>query len=148
MPRMTRRLLIAICSITLAVSGCGSEKQSEESKVEDTVVEYYKAFGSGDGETACNHLAEKTREQLEKAGGGESCPEVLEAALDRPEYAKVAKQLESVKVSGVEVSGDTAIATALLPDIKAADGKTPISTSVPLAKEEGTWKIASPLGQA
>jgi hypothetical protein len=147
MHRLPRYLLIACCSATIALAGCGGSKTTDEDRVKATVVDYYKAFAAGDGETACNHLADAAREELERASGGKECPKVVDAALKRPEYARVAKDLSGVKVSDVKVSGNTAIAVAEVPGLKASDGKTAVSTSVPLLKEENTWKIASPLGQ-
>jgi hypothetical protein len=136
-----RRLAIAL--VAVAVGGCGGiggeQPKDEGEEVEASLVAYYKAFASGDSETACNHLAENTVAQLERAAGGRPCSEVLDRALKRPDYAKVAPKLAEVKVTEVNVAEDKATARATVPGV----GK---STRVPLVKEDGTWKIASPVG--
>jgi hypothetical protein len=134
---------VPIVLAALAVAGCGgvggSEPKDERAEVEASLTAYYKAFASGDSETACNHLAGNTVAQLERAAGGRPCAEVLDRALKRPDYAKVAPKLAGVKVTEVNVAEDKATARATVPGV----GK---STRVPLIKEDGTWKIASPVG--
>ena len=89
----------------LIASGCGGGGggKSDKEKIEETLTSYYKAFGSGDTESACNYLSEETAKELEKAAGGQDCPKVLARALKSPEYARIAKDLEGVKVTSVRI---------------------------------------------
>jgi hypothetical protein len=142
-----RAIAAVLAAGALVASGCGGgggDGKSEKEKAEEAVSAYYKAFGSGDSDTACSYLAKETAAALEKAGGGRDCPEVLDAALKRPDYARIAKQLADVKVTSVRVTGKTATATTEVPGVGA--GNDPVSTTVPLRKEGGQWKIASAVG--
>ena len=145
---MSARALCIVPVLALLVAGCGGggAGQSDKQAIETSVISYYKAFGSGDSETACNQLADETTKELEKAAGGKKCPQVLDLALKRPDYASVAAKLDGVKVTAVTIHGSEATATTQVPGVKSADG-TPVSTTVPLKKESGSWKIASTIGE-
>jgi hypothetical protein len=132
----------------LLASGCGGggDGRSDKQKVEDAVTSYYRAFGKGDSSAACGYLAKDTAKELEKAAGGQDCPKVLDAALKRPDYARIAKQLAAVKVTSVKVAGKQATATTEVPAVTGSGGD-PVSTTVPLKKEGADWKIASAVGE-
>lgn len=130
----------------LIASGCGGGGgKSDKEKIEETLTSYYKAFGSGDTESACNYLSEETAKELEKAAGGQDCPKVLARALKSPDYARIAKELEGVKVTSVKVRGKEATATTEVPGV-AGSGGDPAATTVALKEEDSEWKIASPVG--
>jgi hypothetical protein len=135
-----RRAVSLAAALVLLVAGCGQDKPSDKDEIVSSLETYYKAFGTGDSGGACNELASGTREELEKAGGGKDCTEILDQALKRPDYAKVAPQLAKVQISAVTIAGDKATAKATVPGV----GKP---TVVPLKKEGGSWKIASPVGE-
>jgi hypothetical protein len=130
----------AVVLLALVLAGCGTDKPNDQAQIETALKTYYKAFGTGDSGGACDELAKETREELEKAGGGKDCTEILDQALKRPDYAKVAPKLASVQVSEVTIAGDKATAKTTVPGV----GKP---TIVPLKKEAGGWKIASPVGE-
>lgn len=71
------RRQFAAGGITLAalvvVSGCTS---SSAPTVEDVAQQFYQAFSAGDGASACDLLAPKTRQEVEESGGT-SCATVL-----------------------------------------------------------------------
>ena len=135
-----RRALALTMAAALVAAGCGGKDKPTDTEQIRTVLEtYYRAFGTGDSGGACNELAKGTKEELEKAAGGKDCTEVLDQALKRPDYAKVAPKLKSVKVTEIMIAGDKATAKAAVPGV----GRP---TLVPL-KKEGTWKIASPIGE-
>lgn len=140
-----RKVALA-CVAALALAGCGSEKPSDEDQIKETVTSYYKAFGQGESDTACGELARETREELEKASGGQDCGEVLGRVLKQPDYAKLAAKLEGVKVSDVKIAAGQATARAEVPGVAAAGGGF-VQTVVPLKKEGGAWKIASAVGE-
>jgi hypothetical protein len=136
-----RRALALVAALALLVAGCGgSDGPTDKAQIETTLKTYYKAFGSGDSGGACDELAKGTRAELEKAAGGKDCTAILDQALKRPDYAKVAPKLANVKVTEVNIVGDKASAKAAVPGV----GRP---TVVPLKKEAGGWKIASPVGQ-
>jgi hypothetical protein len=135
-----RRAWAVTALLAVLVAGCGgSDKPSDGQQIETTLKTYYKAFGKGDSGGACDELAKGTRTELEKAGGGKDCTEILDQALKRPDYAKVAPKLANVDVTEVNIVGDKATAKAGVPGV----GRP---TLVPLKKEHGAWKIASPIG--
>lgn len=131
---------------SLVLAGCGSDAPSDEDQIKETVVSYYKAFGQGESDTACGELASETREELEKASGGQDCAEVLDRVLKQPDYAKLAEKLDGVKVTEVKIVGDQATAETEVPGVAAAAGGS-VHTPVPLKKENGDWKIASAVGE-
>jgi hypothetical protein len=136
-----RRALAVAALGTLLAAGCGGKDKPTDTEQIRTVLEtYYKAFGKGDSGGACQELAKGTKEELEKAGGGKDCTEILDQALKRPDYAKVAPKLASVKVTEIMIAGDKATAKASVPGV----GRP---TLVPVKKEDGVWKIASPIGE-
>lgn len=135
-----RRAAALLAATGLLASGCGGDnKPADGEQIKTTLTTYYKAFGDGDAETACNQLAKNTLASLEKAAGGKLCPKVLEEALKRPDYAKLAPKLANVRVTMVNIVGDKASAEASVPG-------TPRPVPVALQKEGGSWKIASPIG--
>ena len=132
---------LAIAAVSaLLVAGCGADKPDDKAQIETALETYYKAFAKGDSGGACTELARETKEELEKAAGGKDCTEVLDQALKRPDYAKVAPKLASVEISAVTIADGKATAKATVPGV----GKP---TVVPLKKEGGSWKIASPIGE-
>ena len=135
-----RRACVFALAVALLVAGCGGKsKPSDKAQIETVLTTYYTAFGSGDSGGACQELAKATKEALEKAAGGKDCTEVLDAALKRPEYKKIAPTLKGAKVKKVTIAMDKATARILVPGLKA-------STPVALKKENGAWKIASVAG--
>jgi ketosteroid isomerase-like protein len=127
----------------LLSAGCGPGKATDTDQIKATITTYYKAFGSGDSQTACNQLTTDAVKTLEAAGGGKDCAELLDLALKRPAYARIAPKLEKVKVGAVQFDFKRRNASAVA-DVPGAgaDGRD-IRTSVPLKKEEGDWKIVS-----
>jgi ketosteroid isomerase-like protein len=137
-------LLVAVAAPVMA-GGCGGGT-SDQRQIESTVTSYYTAFASGDGAAACTRLSKTAVKLLEASAGGRKCPQVLADALKRPAYARIAPKLKAVKVLVVRVSGpgNTATATARVPGA-GANGAS-VSTTVPLKKEDGAWKIVSTSG--
>jgi ketosteroid isomerase-like protein len=140
-------ITLFLAAAALAAAGCGGGGggKSDKQKIEDAVAAYYKAFGSGDSDTACSYLAKDTAKELEKAGGGQDCPKLLAAALKRPDYQRISTQLDKVKVTSVRVTGKEATVTTEVPGI--GPGSDPVSQTVPMKKEGSDWKIASTVGE-
>ena len=133
------RLGTAVMAATaaLALASCGGGGQSDKEQVESTVRDYYTAFADGDGDKACDQLAEQTQQQFVKAAGAKSCADALQKAAQRPDVRRFTDRLRSAKVLSVEVKGDNATAKVQ------AIGTT---TSVPLVKQGDSWKIEGQIG--
>jgi hypothetical protein len=142
-----RRALLGFALAAGLVAGCGgSDKPSDKDQITKVLTTYYTAFGSGDTAGACDELAADTKDALEKAAGGKDCAKVLDAALKRPDYARIASKLGNAKVTLVNFAADKATARIVLPDVPGAGGLG-AKTVVPLKKEHGAWKIASAIGE-
>lgn len=127
--------------LALVLAGCGeSGGPTDREQIKSTLLTYYKAFGKGDSAAACGQLSSVTKTQLEKAGRGKSCTEILTAALKRPDYAQIAAKLGQTRVTSITVVRDKATAAVLVPGVK-ENGALGARTNVPLVKEGGAWKI-------
>jgi ketosteroid isomerase-like protein len=122
----------------LSGSGGGATNQDQIKKVLGT---YYQAFANGDSATACDQLAKDTVKNLEKQARGRSCSDVLNQALQQPDYAAVAAKLKNAKFSNITAVDDKATAAVLVPGVA---GKG-VRTSVQLKKEGDSWKIVTAL---
>lgn len=136
MPRAPTAALIAAA---LLVAGCGGSGPGDKEKIETTVRDYFTAFSDSDPAKACDQLVPEARDALAKAARVKDCPAALARALQRPDVKRYGPALRNVKVLSVEISGDTATAKVR------AIGST---TSVPLRKEGGAWKIEGKVGEA
>jgi hypothetical protein len=131
--------LAAVAALTVA--GCSdSGAPTDKEKITATLLTYYRAFGKGDTAAACSQLSRLTRTQLEKAGRGKGCSEILDAARKRPAYAQIAPKLAQTRVTTITVVRDKATAGVLVPGVK-ANGALGVRTNVALIKESGAWKI-------
>jgi ketosteroid isomerase-like protein len=138
---MRRTLLAAaaVAAATLLFSACGGSGggDSEDAKVAAVVRDYFKAFAAGDGKQACEQLGAETRVKLEKETGAKDCAAAIGAAAKEPDVKRFTKELGDVKVLEVEVDGSNATAKVR------AIGQT---TTVPLQKEDGDWRITGAAG--
>jgi hypothetical protein len=136
-----RRTAAVAAVLAVTIGGCGdSGGPTDREQIKNTLLTYYKAFGEGDTESACNELSSVTVTQLEKAGSGKDCPAILAAALKRPDYAGIAPKLANTRVTSITVVRDKATAAVLVPGVK-NNGALGARTNVPLVKESGSWKI-------
>lgn len=137
-----------LAAAALLASGCGAggSGKSDKQQIEDTVTAYYAAFGKGDTVAACRLFTTETAKGLERAGGGKPCAKVLDQARQRPDYARIAAKLDGVQVKDVKIAADMASARTEVPGVKGPGGR-PVSTTIPLKKESGRWKIASSVGE-
>jgi hypothetical protein len=133
------RAAIAVAA-ALVLAGCGSSGPTDRQQIETALLTYYRAFGSGDTGGACHELSKETKTQLEKAGRGKDCTEILDAALKRPDYAAIAPKLKATRVTKITIANDKASAVVLVPGVK-DNGALGARTTVPLLKEDGAWKI-------
>jgi ketosteroid isomerase-like protein len=126
----------ALCAVLVA--GCGGGQSSTE-QIKKVIGTYYEAFSNGDSATACDQLAKDTIKNLEKQAKGRACVDVLNDALQQPDYAAVAQKLKNAKITKITVKGDKAAAVIQVPSIKAG------VTAVGLKKEGDKWKITTGL---
>jgi Putative lumazine-binding len=130
-----QRVIPALVVVLLA--GCGGG-DSDKQKIESTVRDYFTAFADGDLKEACNQLAAKTREDFTKASRGKDCSVALAKAAQRPDVKKFASQLRNPRVLSVDINGNDATVK-----IRALNR----TTTVPVHKEGGGWKIQGKVGE-
>ena len=134
-----RGLAAGAILVALLLAGCGGGGESNDAQIRKVIGTYYEAFANGDSATACNQLAEDTVKNLEKQARGRACDDVLNDALQEPDYATVAQRLKKAKITKVTVLNDKATAQI---DVPGVSGKA-AHTAVALKKEGDSWKIAT-----
>jgi ketosteroid isomerase-like protein len=135
-----RRAFAATAAALALLSGCGGGATNQD-QIKKVLGTYYQAFANGDSATACDQLAKDTVKNLEKQARGRSCSDVLNQALQQPDYAAVAAKLKNAKFSNITAVDDKATAAVLVPGVA---GKG-VRTSVQLKKEGDSWKIVTAL---
>jgi hypothetical protein len=134
------RVAVVAFVAALAVTGCGGGGgPSDQEKIKTTLTTYYEAFATGDSPTACDQLAKDTVETLEKQAKGRTCPQVLDAALQRPGYASVAQRLRRATITRVTIAGDKATVSINVPGVPASAKRVPVL----LKKDGDAWKITN-----
>jgi hypothetical protein len=127
-----RRIGLAL-ACALVLSACGGEDSPGDREQIETVIEtYFTAFSAGDGAKACGQLSTDAQVKLVEATRASNCPDAMDAAAKQPGIEPYVEQLGEVEVLEVDVSGAEASAK-----VRAIDQET----TIPLAKEDGEWKI-------
>jgi hypothetical protein len=137
---VTRRAACAIFSAVLLMAGCGGGATNQD-QIKKVLGTYYQAFADGDGATACDQLTKDTVKNLQKQAKGRSCPDVLNEALQQPDYSSIAQKLKNAKFSKITVIDGKATAQIDVPGV----GGHGARTAVALLKEGDSWKIATAL---
>jgi ketosteroid isomerase-like protein len=130
-----------VASVALVAAGCGGGGPSNSDQIKQVIAKYYEAFANGDSATACQQLAKDTVANLEKQAKGRACTDVLNDALQQPDYSTVAQKLKKAKISKITVLNDKATAEIDVPGV----GGKGARTAVALKKEGDSWKIATAL---
>ena len=130
-----RRLLpLAALLVALATAGCGS-KASDEKAVKQAVEDVYTALAAKDAKKVCASISKKGQDEITrsaaKAGRKQSCEQLFSLGLAFA--GDSLKQAKNVKVTDVNVNGDSAKATISLQSQKSDIG---------LVKENGDWKLS------
>jgi len=101
----------------------------------DAVQGFYVALADGNGAKACGLLASRVeRALLAKQGNGQGCAETLAAISGRyPEHLRTA--LRALKATDVAITRTKGRVSYTLPGIP--------SSSVPVVREGGVWKVAA-----
>jgi hypothetical protein len=136
-----RRTACAFVACAALVAGCGGGGSSNSDQIKKVIGTYYQAFANGDSATACHQLAKDTVKNLEKQAKGRACSDVLNDALQQPDYATVAEKLKKAKITKITVLNDKATAQIDVPGV----GGKQARTAVALKKEGDSWKIATAL---
>jgi len=113
-------LILALACVSLALSSCGSSgpKTAAES--------FFKSFAKLDFEGARAFCTEEGKASL-------SLLEAVASGMTEEDKAEFTKKYD-VKITKVDVKGDTAVAYYTAPD---AEGEQTID----LVKEDGKWKV-------
>ena len=138
---MRRAACAAVAAGVLLIAGCGGSGSSNDSQIRTVIATYYEAFANGDSATACDQLAKDTVKNLEKQAKGRTCDDVLNDALQQPDYATVAQNLKKAKITKITVLNDKATAVIEVPGVGGKIARTPVA----LKKEGDSWKIATAL---
>ena len=130
-------------AFTLAACGdsgeSGANGESAQQQARATVERFYAALKGGDAEGVCALLAEEGREEIVESLGegkaGDTCAEAFERFMRNARRTGNLSPKLAVRIQGIEVTGDKAIATV-------AVGGNPL-TELPLAYSDGRWRVAS-----
>jgi hypothetical protein len=118
----------------------GSGGGDDQEAISAVVIGYAKAFADGDTEKACGYLSKSGLASVEAAAKQlhqDGCADVLAEATGSID-AEAKKSLESMRVTSVDVDGDTATVQTQV-DSTGGDH----TTSANVVKEDGEWKIAA-----
>jgi hypothetical protein len=128
-----RRIGLALaCALVLSACGGGEDSPGDREQIETVITTYFQAFSAGDGARACGQLSTDAQVKLVEATRADSCPEAMDEAAKQPDIEPYVEDLGDAEVVEVEVSGTEASAKV------SAIGQ---ETTIPLAKEDGEWKI-------
>jgi hypothetical protein len=132
-----KRVALTVGAVTVALCGCGGGGSSSSSTddVRAVTQNFAKAFGDGDGKTACTLLTPEGQSAFVKKVGGplgvKDCAGAVAAAHGEAK-AELNLDFSGATVKSVTVSGSTASAV-----ISAGSRSLPAS----LAKSGASWKL-------
>jgi hypothetical protein len=133
------RAALALAGV-VALVGCGggsSSSSSDENDVRAVTDNFVKAFGAGDGKTACTLMTPGGQAAFVKQVGGplkvKDCAAAVAAAHGEA-AAELNLDFSNATVQSVNVSGSTASA------VVSAGGR---SLSARLSKTGGSWQLTS-----
>ncbi|HKP88541.1 MAG TPA: hypothetical protein VJT75_01075 [Thermoleophilaceae bacterium] len=119
-----------------AVAACGGSGGGEPERPPEAVVQdFLRAKRAADGARMCALYSSDYREGIEQDPDNErhlSCERLAES------YARAFRDDDN-RLSGVDVTGDEAVATVSCEDSTAPD------CSLPLVREDGRWAVAGGL---
>jgi hypothetical protein len=133
----SRRAPALVAALALSVVGCGGGGggKPDPEAAQAAVTEFAKAFGSGDGKTACDLLTPAGRtafvKRVKVLTSSTDCPTAMKRVHDAA-GGQVTQAFAVAKVSSVKVTGSTATA-----QLTATGHSTPVA----LTKADGAWKL-------
>ena len=134
------RVALAVGAVAVALCGCGGGGGSSSSNTDDVhavTQNFVKAFGDGDGKTACTLLTPAGQAAFVKKVGGplgvKDCAGAVAAAHGEAK-AELNLDFSGASVQSVTVNGDTASA------VVGVGGR---SLPASLSKAGGSWKLTA-----
>ena len=130
---------LAVGAVVIALAGCGgsSSTSSNTDDVQAVTENFVKAFGDGDGNTACTLMTPAAQAAFVKKVGGplgvKDCPGAVAAAHGEAK-AELNLDFSNATVQSVKVSGSTASA------VVSAGGR---SLNAQLSKAGSSWQLTS-----
>lgn len=143
-PRALFPLLVLIL-LSFAASACGAGQQSTPS---ETTLAVYEAAEEGDLDLLESYYSEDMAEGMEGTIG-----DVIGGTPGMADHLARGGAIEEIRVEDVEASGDVARVTvfirydeAAIEERNAGDAfgeDNPVTQTLPLIKEEGSWKVSA-----
>lgn len=133
---MKRSLCAVLACLTVVATGCG---QSDKDKVKSTVQSYIDGLAKKDGKKVCDALVPSVQVQVKQRSTAKDCPTAIDKFEASSNGKSVAPAFKTAKVTAVAVKGSDATAS-----ISLKVGTSTTSTTIPLQKVSGSWKILSP----
>jgi hypothetical protein len=131
-----RSLCALLACLAVLAAGCG---QSDKDKVKSTVQSYIDGLAKKDGKKVCDQLIASVQTQVKQRSQAKDCATAIDKFEASSNGKSVAPAFKTAKVTAVAVKGSDATASISL---KVGTGTT--STTIPLQKVSGSWKILSP----
>jgi len=118
-------------------AGCGSKSDKDE--VKSTVQTYVDGLASGDGKKVCDQLAVSVQTQVQQRSKTKDCATAINRFESSAGGKAVAPAFKTADIGQVNTKGTTATARVTV-KVNGADN----STTIPLEKQGGKWKITAP----
>lgn len=134
---MTRALIATAAALALVLAACGGE--SDKDKVKSTVQSYVDALASRDGKEVCDQLSPAVQTQVKQRAKAKDCETAINNFERSATGRAVAPAFKTAKIKEVNAKGKTASATVTV-KVNGQDS----STTIPLEKVDGDWKITAP----
>jgi ketosteroid isomerase-like protein len=128
---MSRLVVVLVLALALGAVACGSDDEdsgSDQEQLQALYRDFLNAMRSGDAEAACELMTEKTRAATAADFG--SCEQALATIAGFED----AGDLDEVRLTKIEVSGDTASA-----QVQHRHGTEPVR----FEKSDGEWRLAT-----
>lgn len=129
---MSRLVVVLVLALALGAVACGSDDEdsgSDQEQLQALYRDFLNAMRSGDAEAACELMTEKTRAAT--AADFDSCERALATIAG---FESEAGGLDEVRLTKIEVSGDTASA-----QVQHRHGTEPVR----FEKSDGEWRLAT-----
>jgi hypothetical protein len=134
---VTRLWLVIVACFVLA--GCGS---SDKDSVKGTVQSYIDGLGAKDGKKVCDQLATSVQAQVQQRSTSKDCAGAVNKFLASATGRQVAASFNTAKITQVNTKGNVASASLTL----TVPGGSTTSTTIPLEKQGGHWRITQAAG--
>jgi hypothetical protein len=131
---LTKPTTFATLACVALLAGCGGSGGDNSPK--GAASAYFKALQSGDYGAACDKIASTSKQKLQAAAKGKSCPDALAVGLKSAQGSNALKTLKDATFGEPTIKGDRGTVPV---KVKALGTSLPI----PVVKEGGAWKVES-----